>query len=162
MCSSESNLKLRETTLSSLSRSELWIWKKDIWCNMVKACHLIDVMPSRAWHGDKKQCDSLMVYPTSQSFLFHKMIVPLVYGFATSKSMWPLVSVKRTEKNKLFLQVPTDTKPTLHLVCAVRPQPAAQLGARPKVCYSHLLFILGFRHVVRSSAACKNRHSVYL
>lgn len=100
MCSSESNLKLRETTLSSLSRSELWIWKKDIWCNMVKACHLIDVMPSRAWHGDKKQCDSLMVYPTSQSFLFHKMIVPLVYGFATSKSMWPLVSVKRTEKKQ--------------------------------------------------------------
>lgn len=104
-----------------------------------------------------------MVYPISQSFLFHKMIVPLVYAFATSKSMLPLVSVKRTErKKKHFLQVPTDTKPTLHLVCAVRPQPAAQLGARPKVCYSHLLFILGFGHVVRSSATCKNRHSVYL
>ncbi|XP_056117130.1 homocysteine-responsive endoplasmic reticulum-resident ubiquitin-like domain member 1 protein [Rhinichthys klamathensis goyatoka] len=33
----------------------------------------------------------------------------------------------------VFSKVPSDTKPTLHLVCAVRPQPAAQLGARPKV-----------------------------
>lgn len=33
----------------------------------------------------------------------------------------------------VFSKVPSDTKPTLHLVCAFRPQPAAQLGARPKV-----------------------------
>lgn len=103
-----------------------------------------------------------MVYPISQRFHFHKMIVPLVCAFATSKIMLTLVSVKRTEKNNPFLQVPSDTKPTLHLVCAVRPQPAAQLGARPKVCYSHLLFILGFCHVVRFSATCKKRHSVHL
>jgi len=79
-----------------------------------------------------------MVYTISQSFLFHKRIVPLVYDFATSKRMLTLVSVKRTKKKTFSLQVPSDTKPTLHLVCAVRPQPAAQLGARPKVCYSHL------------------------
>lgn len=45
----------------------------------------------------------------------------------------------------LLLQVPSETKPTLHLVCAVRPQTAAQLGARPKVFF--LLFILGLSHV---------------
>ncbi|KAA0715021.1 Homocysteine-responsive endoplasmic reticulum-resident ubiquitin-like domain member 1 protein [Triplophysa tibetana] len=33
----------------------------------------------------------------------------------------------------VFSKVPSDTKPTLHLVCAFRPQSAAQLGARPKV-----------------------------
>ncbi|XP_016408188.1 homocysteine-responsive endoplasmic reticulum-resident ubiquitin-like domain member 1 protein isoform X2 [Sinocyclocheilus rhinocerous] len=33
----------------------------------------------------------------------------------------------------VFSKVPSETKPTLHLVCAVKPQPAAQLGARPKV-----------------------------
>uniref|UniRef100_A0A673JLR3 Homocysteine-responsive endoplasmic reticulum-resident ubiquitin-like domain member 1 protein n=1 Tax=Sinocyclocheilus rhinocerous TaxID=307959 RepID=A0A673JLR3_9TELE len=32
----------------------------------------------------------------------------------------------------VFSKVPSETKPTLHLVCAVKPQPAAQLGARPK------------------------------
>lgn len=49
--------------------------------------------------------------------------------------------------SNFFLQVPSDTKPTLHLVCAVRPQ----LGARPKVCYSYLLLILVFYYVVRFS-----------
>ncbi|XP_059362582.1 homocysteine-responsive endoplasmic reticulum-resident ubiquitin-like domain member 1 protein [Carassius carassius] len=33
----------------------------------------------------------------------------------------------------VFSKVPSETKPTLHLVCAVRPQHAAQLGARHKV-----------------------------
>lgn len=37
----------------------------------------------------------------------------------------------------VFSKVPSDTKPTLHLVCAVRPQPASQLGARPKVTSTH-------------------------
>lgn len=73
------------------------------------------------------------------------------------------LNLELKKKNpSLFLQVPSDTNPTLHLVCAVRPRPAAQLGARPKVCFSHLLSILGFYHVVRFSTTCKNRHSVYL
>lgn len=33
----------------------------------------------------------------------------------------------------VFSKVSSEPKPILHLVCAVRPQPAAQLGARPKV-----------------------------
>lgn len=48
----------------------------------------------------------------------------------------------------VFSKVPSDTKPTLHLVCAVRPQPASQLGARPKVCYCHLPFIFDSYHVL--------------
>lgn len=79
--------------------------------------------------------------PICQSFFFHKMIVPLVNVFATSKSTLPHASVKRTEKlHFFFLQVPSEPKPILHLVCAVRPQPAAQLGARPKVFFSCYLF----------------------
>ncbi len=46
------------------------------------------------------------------------------------------------KKNVFFLQVPSEPKPILHLVCAVRPQPAAQLGARPKVFFPAIYFRL--------------------
>lgn len=38
--------------------------------------------------------------------------------------------------NFLFVYLQTDTVPTLHLVCVLKPQPDFQQGARPKVCLS--------------------------
>jgi len=91
--------------VSLIQRNNTWQpLKRVVNLNMVKACHLIDLsyMSSKRDMEIKKQCDGLMVYTISQSFLFHKRIVPLVYDFATSKRMLTLVSVKRTKKKNFF------------------------------------------------------------
>uniref|UniRef100_A0A8C1XK86 Homocysteine-inducible, endoplasmic reticulum stress-inducible, ubiquitin-like domain member 1 n=1 Tax=Cyprinus carpio TaxID=7962 RepID=A0A8C1XK86_CYPCA len=71
------------------------------------------------WTVKDLKCHLSRVYPTNP---------------VAQKARYHMLLSKELEKNKLFffLQFPSETKPTLHLVCAVRPQPAAQLGARPK------------------------------
>ncbi|XP_016086281.1 homocysteine-responsive endoplasmic reticulum-resident ubiquitin-like domain member 1 protein [Sinocyclocheilus grahami] len=73
------------------------------------------------WTVKDLKCHLSKVYPTNPA----------------EKDQRLIYSGKLLQDNLLlshvFSKVSSETKPTLHLVCAVRPQPAAQLGARPKV-----------------------------
>ncbi|KAK2894657.1 hypothetical protein QQF64_012452 [Cirrhinus molitorella] len=73
------------------------------------------------WTVKDLKCHLSKVYPTNPA----------------EKDQRLIYSGKLLQDNLLlrdvFSKVPLETNPTLHLVCAVRPQPAAQLGARPKV-----------------------------
>uniref|UniRef100_A0A8C2B5I8 Homocysteine-inducible, endoplasmic reticulum stress-inducible, ubiquitin-like domain member 1 n=1 Tax=Cyprinus carpio TaxID=7962 RepID=A0A8C2B5I8_CYPCA len=73
------------------------------------------------WTVKDLKCHLSKVYPTNPA----------------EKDQRLIYSGKLLQDNLLlrdvFSKAPSETKPTLHLVCAVKPQPAAQLGARPKV-----------------------------
>uniref|UniRef100_A0A673M3P1 Ubiquitin-like domain-containing protein n=1 Tax=Sinocyclocheilus rhinocerous TaxID=307959 RepID=A0A673M3P1_9TELE len=73
------------------------------------------------WTVKDLKCHLSKVYPTNPA----------------EKDQRLIYSGKLLQDNLLlsdvFSKVPSEIKPTLHLVCAMRPQPDAQLGARPKV-----------------------------
>ncbi|XP_073706498.1 homocysteine-responsive endoplasmic reticulum-resident ubiquitin-like domain member 1 protein [Garra rufa] len=77
------------------------------------------------WTVKDLKCHLSKVYPTNPA----------------EKDQRLIYSGKLLQDNLLlrdvFSKAPSETNPTLHLVCAMRPQPAAQLGARPKETSTH-------------------------